>query len=203
MRQGVGYVGQTTVQYRRHREFVLGIDDRPQEAHGNRFDTPFGELCRGGVGLFRIEWRVYLAFRGDAFADLEGQASRHIGRRIVRSKVVGIGLAAFPEQQNIGEAFRGEECCLRRLAFDDGVGRMRGAVDKDLRATEQCRELLSLRVRCQLQRRLHADKDSIRRGQSLLDGANAGLVGYDHIGEGASCVDRNAVGAHGSTRRRA
>ena len=201
MRQCVGCAGRVPIQYRRHRELVLGIDDRPQEAHGDCLHTPFGERGCNGARLCRIERRVDLAFRRHPFADLKGEAARHVRRWVVGAKIVRVALSTFAEHKSIGKSFGGEKRCLRRLAFDDGVGGMGGAVDEDLRTSEQRRQVVPQGVCGHLQRRTHTDENPLRRGQGLLHGANARLVRHHDIRKGAPCVDRNAVGTHGIARR--
>ena len=100
-----------------------------QEADGHRRDAGRAQPSRRLTHGVLIERLDRLAAHADAAGNLEDQLGRHRARRLDPREHVGApGNVVAPDLEHIAEAGRGEQARRRALAFENGVGGRRGAV---------------------------------------------------------------------------
>ncbi len=124
--------------------------------------------------------------------DLEPQMTRHERLRHLQEDVVQVVAVLAADLVAIAKAAGGEQRGGRALAFDDGVGHQRGAMDDRC----NCAGLDPGGVQRFAQDGRDRGRGIRRRGQRLADRERPGLVvDEDQVGKGATDVDADAVPA--------
>ena len=168
---------------------MRGVDDRPQEADGDRLDAALLQVAHGLDHVGLAERRPLVAQRIDPAAHLAGPVARHEGLRIVDEHRVGPLAGCLAQGQHVGVALVAQQPDRGDLALDQRVGRHRGAVDDQLDPGEEAFEIEAVPFRGQPEGIHEAALELARRGRRLED-LQAGGVGIDHqVGEGAADID--------------
>src|SRR5881396_3171459 len=108
MRKGVWDAGPFALEQLTHAQLVRWIDDRPDQADGDRFRLQPARLLDRAEDALLVEIDEDVSLRVDAPTDLEGQVPGHVGRG-VRKLTEGLELATFAEEQDVGKALGREE----------------------------------------------------------------------------------------------
>ena len=171
--------------------FQLRIGEAVEEGDGNRLDPGRGELPRQPLDVRLVE---VVPFERRAVGQrpprhTEAEVARRQRRRHLQLQVVEVVAVLAPDLQRVAEAFCRQECRLRSLPLDEGVGDQRRAVD-DL--PDCLHRLLRLGQRLG-QTRLDRPRWIVRRGERLADDElSRGVVINHQIGERAADVDAGA-----------
>ena len=108
---------------------MVGIAVGVQQRYSDRLDALFGERIHqvgGVVQVYRLQRPPIPVY---AFVHLGAQVSWRERFRELRVEVVHIVDLLAAHFEDVSEASRGEQRGLSALAFDDGVGSQRRAVD--------------------------------------------------------------------------
>ena len=167
---------------------MRGIDDRPQEADGDRLDAALLQVAHGLDHVGLAERRPLVAQRIDPAAHLAGPVARHEGLRIVDEHRVGPLARRLAQGQHVGVPGIADEADRRHLAFDQGVGRDRGAVDDQFHLGEKIAQAHAVVLGGE---REAIDESPLelagRRGR--LEDLEPRVVGIEHeIAEGAADI---------------
>ena len=180
------HAGQTFSEQLADLEFVRRVDDRPEQADGDRFHLlAFQHLDHRPQSVL-VQRQTHRAVRRHTLGNFEGQRTRHIGVRIKPREVEGIGLPAFAHHQDVGVALGHQQCRPRGTVSDDGVDRVGGPVHEQLTS---------------LQQRLEAQAPIRRRQRQGIEDAAGGvawngvrlvhpqIIGFDdQVREGAARI---------------
>ena len=169
---------------------VRRLDDRPEQADGDRIDLEGAQSLEDGNYASLVERRLDRAVGHHALGHLEGQTLGHVGLGIGNGEVEDIAPPALAKDQDVGMAARDEECRSRRVAGQDRVNRMGRAVDQQLALLEQFAQGHPMAGGRQREAREHALDRIIGCGRSLVDGERAIVGLHQEIGERAPGVDR-------------
>lgn len=153
MGEGVGHAGQYRFDQLADPQFMHRVGDGPQQAHRDGFDTARAQGRKHGPHCGLVEGGLDAALGIHPLRNLESQATGDIGRGIVHLQVMRFGLAAFLQQQNVGETAGGEEGRARGLALDDGIGTAGRAVEKHRGVGQQSRHFQAQFLRRDFERR--------------------------------------------------
>ena len=118
-------------------QFVNGVGDRPEQADRHRLDAVAGQPADHVDRAWFVERTYDLALAADPLVDLVRQCSRDVRIGITVAPVEGMGPPAFSQEQHIGVPARRQQRRARRGVGKDGIDRAGGAVDEDLRLTEE------------------------------------------------------------------
>ena len=132
VREGVGHARQVALQQRADAELVRGVHDRPEQADSDRLDVLALQRFDDLDDAVLVQRLGHGAVVGDAFGHLVGDRARHVGLGVGDREVEGLDAPALAEYQDVGMPPGGEEGGARGVAGDDGVDRVRGAVDQHL-----------------------------------------------------------------------
>ncbi len=116
------YARQFLFEYLAYFQFVLRINDRPQQAYGNRFNTELLEVFRCFHNVIAIERSDHASTRVNAFTDGARQVTRHIGFGIIQPPLKGALARALAQNKHILMAFGNNQSNLDGLAFHQSVG---------------------------------------------------------------------------------
>ena len=106
-----------------------GIGVGVQKADGDGFDAFLAQLAGYlAQGVF-VEWCKLCAAGVEALGYAKTAVARHEWARLFKLQVVEGGANLTGDFQHVAEALGGDKAGRRDLAFDDGVGGDRGAVD--------------------------------------------------------------------------
>ena len=167
-----------------------------QEADGDALDA----LRLQGVGKRRhrglVERQPHAALGVDALGHGEAERARHQRLGLLDEDVVLLEAVLLRHLDRIAEALGGDQCGLRALALDDGVG-------GEGRAVHDQADLAGLDLG-KLQRAQHAVEHAVLGrglgGQHLGRKARLGRLQHD-VGEGPADIDRKADGFRRNGRR--
>ena len=135
-----------------------------------------------------VEGRLDAAVRTDPFADPEAEMPRHEWLLARKTKVVALGLESLAHLEDVAMTLRREQPDLRALAFDEGVGRHRHAMDDGVRASEELAKRDSERCRQPIEA-VHDPGGLVgRRARRLRERHPSAFVDRDHIRERAADV---------------
>src|SRR3954471_4334848 len=112
--------------------FMLGIGIGVEEGEGDAFHILRAQLRHECTHGGFVERQPHGALRIDALGDRKTQGARRQRFRLVDRKVVLIVAALGTDIEHVAKTLRCDERRLRAAAFDDGVGRKRGAVNEDV-----------------------------------------------------------------------
>ena len=144
--------------------------------------------------MLHVERHNDLAFCIYPLSNLKGQASRDIRFRVRDAEIVGIGLAALTQHQNIGKTLSGEKCRLSRLSLHNSICRGCGAIDEEVCFAQQCHDVGLIKLLSHNGKPLlHALENPLPGGQSLADSQVSCFVSHHHVSERAADVDGNPV----------
>jgi hypothetical protein len=189
MGEGIRHPRQMPLQQHAGAQLVRRIDDRPQQAHRDRFNP-----ARAHRRDHREEPRVverlgHRSVGDDPARHFPGQGAWDIGFGVGHAEVERFRPAAFAQHQDVGVAPGGQECGAGGVAGQDGVERVRGAVDEGIAAAEQRRQRLPEARGRGAECVQHALHRVGRRRRRLEHVQAAGVVLDDQIGEGATRID--------------
>ncbi len=137
MRQRVGNARQLFLDQLAERQFVLGIEERPEEADCHRLEVAFAELAQQvACGIF-IQRGDDIAFGIDPLTHFEGMAARDVGRWVGLGEVIPVKFAALLQHEDVWKAVSRQECRLGDIACDNRIGGARRTVNKQRRLREQ------------------------------------------------------------------
>ena len=194
VRERVGHPRQVALEQRADAELVLRVDDRPEQADGDRLDLPVLQLVDDGDDGRLVERLGHGAVVGHALGHLVGERARHVGLGVGHGEVEGLDAPALAKHQNVRVPPGGEEGGARGVAGHDRVDRVRGAVDQHLAPAEQGIAALAQVLGGAGERLQHAG-DRVRRRRRRLVHAQAAVVGLDdEVGERSPGIDRESHG---------
>ena len=174
------------------------VAPRMEEADRHRLHLLGLQPGNGGVERGAVERDLHMAVGADALAHRQAQAARHQRGRGRQAQVVAVGLEALAHLDHVAVALGGQHGHLRTLAFQQRVGRDRGAVDDAFRAREQVLQRQAQPIRQHAEAVDHA-LALVRGGGGRLGERRHAVRGdADHVGESAADVDADAIGAHRS-----
>jgi hypothetical protein len=137
MRQGYRDARQVLCQKFADAKLVVGIDDRPQQANGDRLDLQFPqpeeELDQRGF----IEGLYCVTFRIDALRQFEGECARHIGFGIGYSEVERLDSPTLADHKNVAVSLCREQCRAGNGSGEDGVDCASSAMHQCVGAAEK------------------------------------------------------------------
>ncbi|MNC61683.1 hypothetical protein D3C75_1116430 [compost metagenome] len=107
---------------------MRGVAVGVQEADRHGLDASYCKAARGIAHLRFVQRRQHVARRTHALVDFGAEFTRYRHRRLPDAVVVQVRTRLAADFQHIAKAPRGDEADARPLAFDDEVGRHRGAV---------------------------------------------------------------------------
>ena len=202
VRERIGHARQVAFQQRTDAKLMRGGHDRPEQTDADGLDFPALQLLDDLHDARLVERLGDAAVIGHALRHLEGERARHIGLGVRHGEVEGLGPPALAKHQHVRMALGGEKGRARGVAGDDGVDRVRRAVDQHLAAVEQGLAALAQVVGGAGQRFQHA-RDRVRwRGRRLVH-AQAPVVGFDDkVGEGSPGIDRESHGSPAASSTR-
>ena len=155
-----------------------------QQADGQRLRAGAPHLLDDPVDFGRRQGLQHLAVVGQAFGDPEPQAPRHQRRQLLDERVVQVRARLAPDFQNVLETPRGHQRRARALAFQQRIGRHRGAVH----------QLGTIEVRAQVRQPPQNRARRIFGGrQNLVDDRGA-VVDANEIAERAAGVHTDMKG---------
>ncbi len=128
------------------------------------------------------------------FRDFEGQAPGDVRIRILHLEVVGLGLAAFLQQQHVWKSGGREESRARDLALDDAVRCPCRAVNKQTGSCQQIANAEPELFAGHGETGFDAGERALPVGQRFADSETPFFVSDDYIGKSAAGVDGYAVG---------
>ena len=105
MRERIWDAGQVFLDEPADGELVLGVDDRPEEADGDRFDPQLRQPLKDRDGRSLVERRLDRTVDHDPLGDLEGQRLRDIGLGVRRLEVESLRPSTLAEDQRVGVPF--------------------------------------------------------------------------------------------------
>jgi hypothetical protein len=191
--QRAGNIGQQFRDQGPDSQLVDGIGDGPQQAHRHRFDAARGKSTEQPAQGCLVQRGLNPALGIDALGHFEGIPARYVRIWILHAQVVRLRLAALLEQQDIREPLRGQEGGTRDLAFDDAVGRARGAVEKDRGFRKQLRHRDAELLGGDRKPGSDTRECALAIRQCLADRETAFGAGHDDVREGSPGVDRNTI----------
>ncbi len=167
-----------------------------QIADRHRLDPLAAQGFDRGVERGAIERRLDPAVGAHPLAHAEAQPARHQLLRRRQAQVVAVVLQPFAHFDDIAMALCRQQPDPRTVAFDERVGRDRGAVHDPL-GPRQHRRRSDAQCRRQAVEPIDDAERRIGRGRRHLgEGRAARLVDRDEIGEGAADIDADPVQRH-------
>jgi hypothetical protein len=168
---------------------VLRIDDGPEQADRDGLHAGLLQVFRGCHHVLLAQGLQLVAHRVDTPAHLAGTVARHVRRREVDLGIEGALARRFAQGEDVRVARIADQADRRHLAFDQGVGGNRGAVDDEVRLGEEVAQLQLVAVRRHLQHVDEALLEFAGRGRGFED-LDIGLAAVKHqIGESAADID--------------
>ena len=141
-----------------------------------------------------IQRHFHPPIRTQPFTHRKPQAARHQRGGGGQAHIVAFGLQPFAHFNHIAMPFRGEHRNLRALAFKQGIGGNRGAMDDAFCLPQQIGQRDAKGFRENGEPRDHAFGLIRRCAGSLGQRCRAIRRHADHIGESAANINANTVG---------
>ena len=193
VRERERHVGQELADQLADQSFVLAVNDRPEEADGDRLDVSFPEFADDLACGCPVERRLDSTLRVDPLGNLVGQVAGNVGLGKRPPNLKRIALAALAQDEDVTEALGHDRRRLGDLRLGDRVSRARGSIGDDAGAREQLGRLGAERARRVGQPDLEAAVGLLGVGQALAHGEIAGRVTDDDVRERSAHVDRHAI----------
>jgi hypothetical protein len=190
VRQRIGHAGQHLGDQLAELFLMRRVDDRPEQADGDRLDALLLQRRQYGARRRLVEAAHLAAIGEDAAGDFEGQGARHIGFGEWHGEIERLHAATLAKHEDVAVALGGEERRLRGVAGDDGVDRMRRAVDEQAAGAEQIGERPIQTIRRDLQRIEHTANRIVRRCRRLEHVQTAIVILDDEVGKRPPGIDR-------------
>ena len=172
-----------------HSQLMGGIDDRPQQADGDRLHVAALEIGDGIHDILFDQWLDFPPQSLDPAANLVSAVPRHIRRRIVDVYGESTLARGFADREYIGVTRVADQADRSCLALDQRIGRNRRAVHDQIVAGEEFGKTHVV-MGCRQSQRIHkTDLELARCGWRLENfDSPAGAIN-DQIRERTADID--------------
>ena len=173
------------------------VDNRPHQTDTNRLNVLRTQTLENTARVLHIERDNNLSLRIHPLPYFKGETPRDIGFRVRCGEVIGIGLAALAEHQDVRKALSCQKYSLAGLPLNHGVRRGGRPIDKEVGLAEQGGHVrLAKLLGHDGQALLHTVKEPLSGREALPDRHAPRGVSNDNIGKRAANVDGNAILCH-------
>ena len=170
------------------------VDNGPHQTDTNRLNVMRTEALENTARVLHIERDNNLSLRIHPLPYLKGETPRDIGFRVGCGEVIGVGLAALAQHQDVRKAFGCQKCSLAGLPLDHGVRRCGRSIDKEVGLAEKGGHVRLTKLPGRDRKALlHTVKDPLSGREALPDRHAPHVVSDNNIGKRAANVDGNAI----------